>query len=120
MEPEQSHCGSIGPGFFSFQFQFVILSHVPSSFEFQGRRNASANISYKIEARAVSTGVIVHKALAKILIAQLTSITGANQAAPVRQVNENKWGASRSAVLLAMWSLLPSCHALGIASQIRT
>ena len=70
----------------------MIPSHVPSSFEFQDRRNAYANITYKIEARAVSTGEFVHKASAKILIAQLTSITGANQAAPVRYMKQKQVG----------------------------
>lgn len=95
--PEQSHCGTIGPGFFSFQFQFAIPSHVPSSFEFQGRRNASANISYKIEARAVSTGALQfdRKTSSEILIAQLISINGANQAAPVRQVKQKQVGCLR-------------------------
>ena len=51
---EQSHCGMIGSGSFNFQYQLVIPFHVPSSL---GRRNASADISYKIEARAVSTVV---------------------------------------------------------------
>ena len=48
--PQQSDCGSIGPGFFSFQFQFVIPSHVPSSFAFRDGTSTISYIFYKVEA----------------------------------------------------------------------
>ena len=49
----QSSSGTIGPGSFSFPFRFVIPPHVPSSFILLDG-TAYGNISYKIEARAVT------------------------------------------------------------------
>ena len=91
--PQQSSSGMIGPGSFSFPFRFIIPPHVPSSFVFHDRMNAFGDISYKIEARAV-TGVFRfdHTASAKILILRLTSISGANQTAPVQEVKRKQVG----------------------------
>ena len=92
--PKQSHCGSIGPGFFSFQFQFVIPSNVPSSFAF--RLNGTSTLGYvlyKVEARAV-TGAFQHdlKATTEVLVSKTISISGTNQAVPVRQVKQKEVG----------------------------
>ena len=86
--PQQSG-GSIGPGSFSFRFQFVIPSHVPSSFAYVNTSifdNGSAYIAYIVEGRAV-TGAFRfdHKASAEIFIMRLMSING-QQMAPVQQV----------------------------------
>ena len=92
--PQQSD-GSIGPGYFSFRFQFVIPLHVPSSFAYESTsifNNGSAYISYKLEARAV-TGAFRfdHKASAHIVIMRLMSING-EQMTPVRQVKRKQVG----------------------------
>ena len=92
--PQQSG-GSIGPGSFSFRFQFVIPSHVPSSFAYENTSifdNGSAYISYKVEGRAV-TGVFRFDdiASAEIFILQLMSING-EQMVPVRQVKRKQVG----------------------------
>jgi hypothetical protein len=55
--PRQSSTGSIGPGSFSFRFQFVIPPHVPSSFNFENPSifsDGKAYVSYKLKARAVT------------------------------------------------------------------
>jgi hypothetical protein len=86
--PQQSSTGSIGPGSFSFRFQFVIPPHVPSSF-----RDCQGYVSYKLEARAV-TGAFRfdHKASAPIFIMRLISISGGNWATPIRQVKRKQVG----------------------------
>ena len=54
--PQQSSDGTIGPGSFSFQFQFVVPFHVPSSFLFENipDKISSAYVSYEVEGRAVT------------------------------------------------------------------
>ena len=94
--PQQSYGGSIGPGSFSFQFQFVIPSHIPSSFGHQNTsvfNNGCAYISYEVEGRAV-TGAFRfdHKASAPIFITRLTSISGPNQVIPVQEVKRKQVG----------------------------
>ena len=92
--PQQSNSGSLGPGSYSFQFQFIIPSHVPSSFRYHRMyMSTSAKISYKIEGRAV-TGVFQfdHKASIPIFISRLTSISGPNQVKPVREVKRKQVG----------------------------
>jgi hypothetical protein len=94
--PQQSSTGSIGPGSFSFRFQFVIPPHVPSSFNYENPsifRNGQAYISYDLEARAV-TGVFRfdHQASLRIFIMRLTSISGGNRATPIRQVKRKQVG----------------------------
>jgi hypothetical protein len=94
--PQQSSTGSIGPGSFSFRFQFVIPPHVPSSFNYANPsifRDGQGYVSYKLEARAV-TGAFRfdHKASAPIYIMRLTSISGGNRATPVRQVKRKQVG----------------------------
>ena len=82
----------IGPGSFSFPFQFVIPSHVPSSFHFY-ERSTSASISYKIEGRAV-TGAFRfdHKASTPICILRLTGISGPNEVKSAREVKRKQVG----------------------------
>ena len=94
--PQQSSTGSIGPGSYSFRFQFVIPPHVPSSFHYENPSifsNGQAYVSYDLEARAV-TGAFRfdHKASAPIFIMRLTSISGGNQATPIRQVKQKQVG----------------------------
>ena len=94
--PQQSNGGSIGPGSYSFRFQFVIPPHVPSSFGYQSTSifdNGKGNISYMVEGRAV-TGAFRfdHKASAPVFITRLTSISGPNQVTPVRQVKRKQVG----------------------------
>ena len=98
--PRQSSTGSIGPGPFSFRFQFVIPPHVPSSFHYHNPNRSicfdngrQAYISYNLEARAV-TGAFRsdHKVSAPILIMRLTSISGGNWATPVRLVKRKQVG----------------------------
>ena len=94
--PRQSSTGSIGPGSFSFRFQFVIPPHVPSSFNYHNPSifsNGQAYVSYNLEARAV-TGAFRfdHKASAPIFIMRLTSISGGNRATPVRLVKQKQVG----------------------------
>ena len=88
--PEQSNGGSIGPGSYSFRFQFVIPSHIPSSFDLQ---YSTAYISYKVEGRAI-TGAFRsdHVATAPIIIIRLTSISGQNEVKPVREVERKQVG----------------------------
>ena len=94
--PRQSSTGSIGPGSFSFRFQFVIPPHVPSSFHFENPSifsDARGFVSYDIEARAV-TGLFQfdHKASAPIFVTRLTSISGGNRATPVSLVKRKQVG----------------------------
>ena len=63
----------------------MIPSHVPSSFAFRDGTSTISYIFYKVEACAV-TGAFRHdlKTSAEVLVSQMTSVSGANQAAPVR------------------------------------
>ena len=93
--PQQSNGSSIGPGYFRFPFQFIIPSHVPSTYDHENTAlditNASAYISYMIEGRVV-TGAFRfdHKASTPVIITRLVSISGANQVTPVRQVKRTE------------------------------
>ena len=95
--PRQSSSGSIGPGSYSFRFQFVIPPHVPSSFHCQSysltNGRGLAYISYMIEAHAV-TGALRfdYKASLPIIISRLTSINEGNWAKPVRLVKQKQVG----------------------------
>ena len=92
--PEQSSFGSIGPGSYSFQFQFVIPSHVPSSFDWQSPNffvTARAYISYMIEARAITGAMrFDHRASVPIIIEPLISI--GNRGTPVQHVKRKQVG----------------------------
>ena len=90
--PSQSSSGSIGPGSFSFRFQFVIPSHVPSSFydEYTG-----AYISYEIKARAANRWVPLisdYKDSVTVYILQRTSISEANLTTPISVVKRKQLG----------------------------
>ena len=96
--PRQSSTGSIGPGSFSFRFQFVIPPHVPSSFNYHnpstffsyGRR---AYVSYGLEAYAITEAFrFDHKTSAPIFIMRLMSISDGNRATPVRLVKRKEVG----------------------------
>ena len=92
--PQQNSSGSIGPGSYSFQFQFVIPSHVPSSFDFQSPNfliPAKACISYEIEA-CIITGAMRfdHKVSVPIVITPLIHI--GIRATPVQQVKQKQVG----------------------------
>ena len=94
--PQQSSTGLLGPGSFSFRFQFVIPSHVPSSFNYQNPSifsNSHAHVSYNLKARAVTgTFRFDHKASVPIFIMRLTSISCGNQTKPIRQVKRKQVG----------------------------
>ena len=93
--PQQSNGGSIGPGSFSLPFQFVIPSHVPSSFGNPGIAifGEIAYIFYKLEARAVTGAMrLNHKASAPITVSRPTSISGTNEVKPVREVERKQVG----------------------------
>jgi hypothetical protein len=97
--PQQSSTGSIGPGSFSFRFQFVIPPHVPSSFNFENPSifsNGQAYVSYNLEARAVTSLRVfrfdLYKALMPIFIMRLISISGGIRATPIRQVKQKQVG----------------------------
>ena len=88
--PQQSSCGSIGPGSFSFRFQFVVPSHVPSSFydEYTG-----AYISYEIEAHAVNRLFLnACKDSATVYILRLASISEANLTTPISVTKRKQVG----------------------------
>ena len=92
--PQQNSFGSIGPGSYSFQFQFVIPSHVPSSFDFQSPNTldaAKAYISYEIEA-SVITGAMQfnHKVSVPIVITPLVNI--GIRSTPVQHVKRKQVG----------------------------
>ena len=92
---QQSNGSSIGPGSFSFPFQFVIPFYVPTSFIYENipSSNSSAHISYEIEARAVTGKFYVdYQDSVKINITRLTSINDANLATPVSLVKREQLG----------------------------
>ena len=85
-----SGTASIGPGSFSFRFQFIIPSHVPSSFY---DKYTGAYISYKIQACA-ETGLfqINYEDSATIYISRPTSINGAKWTTPLSLVERKQVG----------------------------
>ena len=85
----------IGPGSFSFRFQFIIPPHVPSTFSHTNTglfNDGKGNISYELEGVGV-TGPFRFddKTAAEIVIQRETSIRGQTQA-PVRQVKRGQVG----------------------------
>ena len=91
--PQQNE--PIGPGSFSFKFQFVIPPHVPSSFSHVNTglfNDGQGSISYEIEGIGV-TGLLRFddRTAAEIVIQRATSIRGETQA-PVRQVKRGQVG----------------------------
>ena len=90
---QQSCSGTIGPGSFSFPFQFVIPPHVPSSFNFRDGAYLHGYISYRIKAYAV-TGAFQfhHKVSTEIFISRLTSCSETSLMAPVREVRRKEVG----------------------------
>ena len=92
--PRESSNGLIGPGSFSFPFQFIIPPHVPSSFGTPGISICDTGyISYKIEGRVYAGAMRFDpRASVPIPITRLTGISGANQVAPVREVKRKQVG----------------------------
>ena len=85
----------IGPGSFSFRFQFIVPPHVPSTFSHTNTglfNDGKGSISYELEGVGV-TGLFRFddKTAAEIVIQRETSIRGQTQA-PVRQVKRGQVG----------------------------
>ena len=90
--PSRSSSGSIGPGSFSFRFQFVIPSHVPSSFydEYTG-----AYISYEIKAHATNCWLPLisdYEDSATVYVLQQASISESNLTTSISVVKRKQLG----------------------------
>ena len=92
---QQNNSITIGPGSFSFWFEFVVPFHVLSSFFYKNILDciSSAYISYEVEGHAVTgQSYIDHQDSVKINITSLANISDGNWTTPVSIVKQKQVG----------------------------
>ena len=90
---QRSSDGTIGPGSLSFQFQFVVPFHVPSSFLFENipDKISSAYVSYEVEGHAVTgRSYVDYQDSVKVYITNPANTSDANWTTPVSVYSETK------------------------------